>query len=216
LAGIIHPDRGEVRILGHQPWKRSIEFRKSIALVMGQKAQLWWDLPAADCFLLLREIYQVPPAQFAADLDELVSALDVRNQLKTPIRRLSLGERMKMELIAALLHRPKVFFLDEPTIGLDLSAQRAIRQFLLDYRKARHPAMIITSHYMADIESLCERIVIIRDGQFLYDGRIERILEDFRVARKQALAKTDNQPDEESNTVELEIVIEAILKKEFL
>jgi ABC-2 type transport system ATP-binding protein len=179
LAGILHPSSGRARVLGHDPWQRSNDFRKQIALIMGQKAQLWWDLPAQDCFLLLREIYQIPKADFDRSLDYLVRALRVEEQLKIQIRRLSLGERMKMELIAALLHKPRVVFLDEPTIGLDLTAQRAIRDFLLEYRREHQPAMILTSHYMEDIESLCERIVIIREGEVIYDGALKKILRDF-------------------------------------
>lgn len=176
LAGIIHPTSGEAKVLGHTPWERDNAFRSQIALIMGQKAQLWWDLPAADCFLLLQEIYQIPEKEFRESLGALTSALTVEKLLNTPIRRLSLGERMKMELIAALLHRPKVVFLDEPTIGLDLTAQRAIREFILQYRKDHQPAMILTSHYMEDIEQLCERIVIIREGQFVYDGPLATVV----------------------------------------
>lgn len=176
LAGIVHPSSGEAKVLGHTPWERDNAFRSQIALIMGQKAQLWWDLPAADCFLLLQEIYRLPEKEFRDSLEQLTSALQVQKQLNTPIRRLSLGERMKMELIAALLHRPKVVFLDEPTIGLDLNAQRAIREFLLDYRREHQPAMILTSHYMEDIERLCERIVIIREGDFVYDGPLNQVL----------------------------------------
>jgi ABC-2 type transport system ATP-binding protein len=176
LAGIVHPTSGNATVLGHIPWERNNDFRREIALIMGQKAQLWWDLPAADCFILLREIYRLPQNVYRENLGELTSALGVEKQLNTPIRRLSLGERMKMELIAALLHRPKVVFLDEPTIGLDLNAQRAIREFLLKYRREYKPAMILTSHYMEDIERLCERIVIIREGEFVYDGPLKRVL----------------------------------------
>ncbi len=136
LAGIIFPTRGDARVLGYRPWERNDDLRRQIALIMGQKAQLWWDLPAADCFLLLREIYRIPKQRFDATLGELVQLLDVKDQLNIQIRRLSLGERMKMELIAALLHAPRVVFLDEPTIGLDLTAQRAIREFILRYRRA--------------------------------------------------------------------------------
>lgn len=131
LSGIIHPDAGTVRVLGFDPWQRKNEFRSNISLIMGQKAQLWWDLPAADCFLLLREIYHIEKGAYNERLDFLASTLGVTGQLTTQIRRLSLGERMKMELIATLLHNPKVVFLDEPTIGLDLTAQKAIRSFLL-------------------------------------------------------------------------------------
>jgi ABC-2 type transport system ATP-binding protein len=170
LAGILYPSGGTAEVLGHVPWRRHNEFRRQIALIMGQKAQLWWDLPAGDGFLLLREIYQVPRDRFQANLDALVEALQIRDKLGIQIRRLSLGERMKMELIAALLHQPKVVFLDEPTIGLDLAAQRSIRDFLLDYRRRENPAMILTSHYMEDIERLCERIVLMREGELVYDG----------------------------------------------
>ena len=170
LAGILYPSGGTAEVLGHVPWKRQNEFRRQIALIMGQKAQLWWDLPAGDGFLLLREIYQIPRDRFQANLDTLVEALQIRDKLGIQIRRLSLGERMKMELIAALLHQPKVVFLDEPTIGLDLAAQRAIRAFILEYRRRENPAMILTSHYMEDIERLCERIVLMREGELVYDG----------------------------------------------
>jgi ABC-2 type transport system ATP-binding protein len=170
LAGIIHPTRGTARVLGRDPWQREDALRRQIALIMGQKAQLWWDLPAADSFLLLKEIYQVPTARFQENLAYLTEILGVADQLRIQLRRLSLGERMKMELIAALLHSPRVVFLDEPTIGLDLTAQRAIREFLLGYRQDHRPAMILTSHYMEDIERLCERLVILRDGEVVYDG----------------------------------------------
>lgn len=176
LAGIIHPTSGEARVLGHVPFDRDNDFRRQIALIMGQKAQLWWDLPASDCFSLLQEIYRIPHAEYRRTLDRLVQALDVGKHLNTQVRRLSLGERMKMELIAALLHQPRVVFLDEPTIGLDLTAQRAIREFILEYRREHQPAMILTSHYMEDIERLCERIVIIREGKFVYDGSLDEVL----------------------------------------
>jgi ABC-2 type transport system ATP-binding protein len=179
LAGIIHPTAGDARVLGYRPWERANALRRQIALIMGQKAQLWWDLPAADAFLLLREIYQIPRERFEATLARLAVLLDVEAELEIQIRRLSLGERMKMELIAALLHSPKVVYLDEPTIGLDLSAQRAIRDFILDYRRQHCPAMIVTSHYMEDIERLCERIVILREGRVVYDGALKRVVEDY-------------------------------------
>ena len=140
LAGIIYPTAGGASVLGYTPWERDNRFRRQIALIMGQKAQLWWDLPAADCFLLLKEIYQIPEEQYRATLNYLAEVLEVREELQVQIRRLSLGERMKMELIAALLHAPRVVYLDEPTIGLDLTAQRAIREFILRYRADHHPA----------------------------------------------------------------------------
>jgi ABC-2 type transport system ATP-binding protein len=175
LAGIIHPTSGDARVLGFRPWERANEFRRQVALLMGQKAQLWWDLPAADGFLLLRDIYRIPESDYRRRLDELATLLAVTDQLHVPVRRLSLGERMKMELIAALLHGPRVVFLDEPTIGLDLMAQRAVREFLLRYREQHRPAMLLTSHYMDDIERLCSRILLIREGSIIYDGRLDRI-----------------------------------------
>jgi ABC-2 type transport system ATP-binding protein len=179
LSGIIKPTAGTISVLGQNPWERSISFRKSLALVMGQKAQLWWDIPAEDSFLLLREIYQVPQGQYRDDLDYLLGVLDARSHLRVPLRRLSLGERMKMELIAALLHRPQVIYLDEPTIGLDFTSQKSIRKFILDYRARYEPIMILTSHYMEDIESLCERIVILSGGQKIYDGPLTKVLGQF-------------------------------------
>ena len=179
LAGIIHPTSGEASVLGHTPWERHNDFRRQISLIMGQKAQLWWDLPAADCFLLLKEIYRIPDDKYVQNLAYLSEVLAVKEHLDVQVRRLSLGERMKMELIAALLHEPKVVFLDEPTIGLDLTAQRAIREFLLEYRERHKPAMILTSHYMEDIERLCKRIVIIRDGAFIFDGPLQDIVHTY-------------------------------------
>lgn len=179
LAGIIHPTGGSARVLGFTPWERANQFRRQIALIMGQKAQLWWDLPAEDCFLLLKEIYQIPDALYRGTLDYLSRALEVGEQMNVQIRRLSLGERMKMELIAALLHSPRIVFLDEPTIGLDLTAQRAIREFLLRYREEHRPAMILTSHYMEDIERLCRRIIILREGEIVFDGPLERVVSDY-------------------------------------
>lgn len=193
LSGIIHPTSGKAKVLGYTPWERETGFRKQIALIMGQKAQLWWDLPAADCFLLLREIYQIPPARFAETLGYLTRTLDVGDQLKTQIRRLSLGERMKMELIAALLHQPRVVYLDEPTIGLDLTAQVAIREFLLRYREQHQPAMLLTSHYMEDIERLCQRILVIQDGQLVYDGPLERITRDHAQFKVITVRLTDER-----------------------
>lgn len=183
LAGIVHPTAGEARVLGYRPWDRDDRMRRQIALIMGQKAQLWWDLPAADCFLLLREIYQVPRRDYERRLAELAAVLGVEAELSIQIRRLSLGERMKMELIAALLHAPRVVYLDEPTIGLDLPAQRAIRDFVARYRDEHRPAMILTSHYMEDIERLCERILILRQGELVYDGPLQRVVERY-AARK--------------------------------
>lgn len=183
LAGIIHPTSGDASVLGYRPWERDNRLRSRIALIMGQKAQLWWDLPAADCFLLLKEIYKIPAKQYDSTLQHLADVLGVQDQLQIQIRRLSLGERMKMELIAALLHRPRVVYLDEPTIGLDLNAQRAIREFILQYRQEFSPAMLLTSHYMEDIERLCRRIIILRDGELVYDGSLARVVEEYATEK---------------------------------
>lgn len=179
LAGIIYPSGGEATVLGHTPWQRDNRFRSQIALIMGQKAQLWWDLPAADCFLLLREIYRLDGPDYDERLEYLTELFQVREQLNIQIRKLSLGERMKMELMAALLHAPRVVYLDEPTIGLDVTMQRAIREFLLRYREKHRPAMILTSHYMEDIQHLCERIIIIREGEFIYDGKLKDVVQAY-------------------------------------
>jgi ABC-2 type transport system ATP-binding protein len=166
-------------VLGFTPWERDNRFRQQIALIMGQKAQLWWDLPAADCFLLLKEIYQIPEGRYRSTLEYLAAALEVGDELQVQIRRLSLGERMKMELIAALLHSPRVVYLDEPTIGLDLTAQRAIRDFILRYRAEHRPAMILTSHYMEDIARLCRRIIILREGEIVFDGSLAKVASEY-------------------------------------
>jgi ABC-2 type transport system ATP-binding protein len=175
LSGIVHPTSGTVSVLGHTPWDRSNEYRKQMSLIMGQKASLWWDLPAMDCYLLLKEIYQLKDEDFYGQIKTLSKKLGIESQLNTPIRRLSLGERMKAELIAALLHRPKVIFLDEPTIGLDLTAQKTVRKFLKEYRDENKSSMILTSHYMEDIEELCQRIIILKEGKVVFDGKTSEV-----------------------------------------
>lgn len=179
LSGIIHPTSGDVSVMGHNPWLRHNEYRKNMAVIMGQKAQLWWDLPAMDGFLLLKEIYQIPKKDFDESVEYLSEYLMIKEQLNIQIRRLSLGERMKVELMAALLHKPKVIFLDEPTIGLDLSAQKAVRSFIKEYRKEYNPTIILTSHYMDDIEELCPRICILKQGQSVYDGELDQLHNKF-------------------------------------
>ncbi|MCO6430323.1 MAG: ATP-binding cassette domain-containing protein [Deltaproteobacteria bacterium] len=175
LSGVIYPTSGEVSVLGYVPWERKIAFRQQMSLVMGQKNQLWWDLPAADCFLLLKEVYEIPDQAYNQRLAEISELLEVKDLLSIQVRRLSLGERMKMELIAALLHHPKVVFLDEPTIGLDITAQRSVRRFLREYQTRYKPMMILTSHYMQDIAELCKRVVVIRKGKIVYDGALANL-----------------------------------------
>ena len=186
LSGLIFPTSGTARVAGYDPTKRENAYRRLFALVLGQKNQLWWDLPAIESFNLLRAIYAIPESQFKATLDELVTLLDVGQKLNVMVRELSLGERMKMELIAALLHRPRVLFLDEPTIGLDVVSQKAVRQFLRDYNRKHRVTILLTSHYMADIKELCERVVVIHKGKKIYDGALDR-LESSGGARKKII-----------------------------
>ena len=177
LSGILYPTSGEAQVLGYTPWKRQSVFQKQFALVMGQKNQLWWDLPAMESFILNKEIYEVPDAQFKQTLDELTELLDISNILDIQVRKLSLGQRMKCELAAALLHSPKVLFLDEPTIGLDVVSQNNIREFLKRYNKEKKITIILTSHYMEDVEALCERVIIINFGTLIYDGSLKELLD---------------------------------------
>jgi ABC-2 type transport system ATP-binding protein len=165
--------------MGFVPWERENEYRRRFALVMGQKNQLWWDLPAQESFALHQKIYRIDPAAFAATKNELVDLLGVEKLLGRPVRELSLGERMKMELIAALLHSPEVLFLDEPTIGLDVVAQHNIQQFLKHYQQVRGITILLTSHYMKDVAALCQRVVIIAGGKIVYDGSLDGIIDQF-------------------------------------
>ena len=175
LSGLIFPTSGSARVAGHDPTRRENAYRRIFALVLGQKNQLWWDLPAIESFNLLRAIYALPAAQYQQTLDELVTLLGVGPKLNVMVRELSLGERMKMELIAALLHRPRVLFLDEPTIGLDVVSQKNVRQFLRDYNRRHRVTILLTSHYMADIQELCERVIVIHRGRKIYDGALDRL-----------------------------------------
>jgi ABC-2 type transport system ATP-binding protein len=179
LSGVITPTAGMARVMGHVPWKRENAYRRRFALVMGQKNQLWWDLPAAESFRLHQQIYRIEPRQFERTRDELAEMLTVGHLLGQPVRELSLGERMKMELIAALLHSPEVLFLDEPTIGLDVIAQHNIQVFLKDYQQRRKVTILLTSHYMKDVVALCRRVVIIAQGRIIYDGSLAGIVDRF-------------------------------------
>lgn len=179
LSGLIYPTRGTARVLGYVPWERHDSFRRSFSLVMGQKNQLWWDLPAGDSFQLHREIYALDKKDFEQTLGELLELFGVGELTRQPVRELSLGERMKMELIAALLHKPKLLLLDEPTIGLDVVAQVTIQKCLREYNASRGVTMLLTSHYMRDVEALCSRVLVITHGKVLYDGPLARLTEQF-------------------------------------
>jgi ABC-2 type transport system ATP-binding protein len=176
LSGLLYPTRGEASVLGYRPWKRQNEFKRQFALILGQKNQLWWDLPASESLELNRVIYGIEKTAAQKTIDELTELLDVREKLDVMVRELSLGERMKLELIAALLHRPRVLFLDEPTIGLDVVSQKKVREFLRDYTARNRITTLLTSHYMQDIEELCERVIIIDHGQVFFDGALEDII----------------------------------------
>jgi ABC-2 type transport system ATP-binding protein len=184
LAGIIHPTEGKVSVLGFNPWDRNDQLRRQMALIMGQKAQLWYDLPALDSYMLLKEIYQIPDALYKQQIEFLSDVLQIKDQLKVQVRKLSLGERMKVELMGALLHRPNVVYLDEPTIGLDLMAQKAVRKFLKDYQREFKPIILLTSHYMEDIKELCPRVVLIKSGGLIYDGALTTIQKQFGERKK--------------------------------
>lgn len=179
LSGLLYPTDGEVSVLGFNPWERKATFQKQFALVMGQKNQLWWDLPAMESFLLNKAIYEIPDAQFEKTLDKLVNLLDVKDVLNIQVRKLSLGQRMKCELIAALLHNPKVLFLDEPTIGLDVVMQKVLRDFIRDYNKEFGATIILTSHYMDDVKELCKRAIIIDKGHKIFDGKLQDIIDTY-------------------------------------
>ena len=179
LSGILYPTSGSATVAGFVPWERRREYQRRFAIVMGQKTQLWPDLPALDTFELNRRIYQIDPDAFRRTLDELTELLDVRSLLQVQVRRLSLGERMKMELIAALLHRPEILYLDEPTIGLDILSQRSIRDFLHYYNQQTKTTILLTSHYTADIEAICPRSIIINHGSVVFDGPLAEISEVF-------------------------------------
>lgn len=184
LSGILTPTSGNLSVLGFEPIKREKEYQMQFAFVMGQKLQLWWDLPPMESFLLNKKIYEINDKDFKKTLNEMVALLDVKDILHKQVRQLSLGERMKCELIAALLHSPKVLFLDEPTIGLDVVAQKNIRDFIRKYNKEKKTTIILTSHYMEDILQLCKRLIIINYGEIIYDGSIEDLIAKYAPNKK--------------------------------
>jgi ABC-2 type transport system ATP-binding protein len=179
LSGLLFPTSGNPSVLGYQPSRRQADFLRQITLVMGNRSQMSWDLPALDSFELQRAIYGVPRPEFEKTRDEFIELLEVKELVRKPVRNLSLGERMKMEIIVALLHRPKVLFLDEPTIGLDVTMQRRIRQFVEEYNQRYGATVLLTSHYMADVEALCKRVIVIHNGKLLFDGDLSALVDRF-------------------------------------
>jgi ABC-2 type transport system ATP-binding protein len=189
LSGLLYPTSGAASVLGFTPWKRQNEFKRRFALILGQKNQLWWDLPASESLELNRVIYGIERGAAQKTIDELTALLDVRDKLDVMVRELSLGERMKMELIAALLHRPRVLFLDEPTIGLDVVSQKKVREFLHEYTARNRITTLLTSHYMQDIEELCERVIIIDHGQVFFDGALQDIIDRLATHKMMTLVR---------------------------
>lgn len=179
LSGLLNPSSGHATVLGFTPWERKTEFKKNFALVMGNRTQLWWELPAQETFKLNKEIYEIPDAQYHQTLDELVDLLDLEDCLAVPVKKLSLGQRMKAELAVSMLHQPKVLLLDEPTLGLDVVMQKKLRQFILEYNRRNRATILLTSHNMDDVVELCKRVLIIERGRILYDGPLRQVVERY-------------------------------------
>lgn len=184
LSGILYPTSGEASVMGYVPWERRPELQRQFAIVMGQKNQLWWDLPPSESFRLLKEIYEVPDADYSRRLAELTEMLEIEKLLETQVRKMSLGERMKCELAAALLHGPRLLFLDEPTIGLDVVSQKRLRDFIADYNRRERVTILLTSHYMQDIQELCDRVIIINHGEIVFDDALRKLLERHRPMKR--------------------------------
>ena len=179
LSGLLHPTGGQAEVMGYTPWERPDGYRRQFALLLGQKNQLWWDLPAYESLQLNAKIYGLNKDDFERTVDELTQLLDVAGKLRVMVRELSLGQRMKLELIASLLHHPKLLLLDEPTIGLDVVSQKTVREFLQDYNRSYGTTMMLTSHYMADIQALCERVIIVDRGELTFDGQLSEVVDRF-------------------------------------
>ncbi len=195
LSGLLYPTSGEIGVLGHTPSRRERAFLRRITLVMGNRNQLGWDIPALDSFELNRVIYRIPPDQYKRTLDELIELLDLDALIRKPVRNLSLGERMKCEVAAALLHQPQVLFLDEPTIGLDVTMQRRIRAFIAEYNRRHGATVLLTSHYMADMAALCKRVVVIHHGQLLFDGDLAALVGRFSPHKTVIIELADDGVD---------------------
>src|SRR5215210_6319082 len=195
LSGLLFPTSGEIRVLGHVPSKREREYLRRMTLVMGNRNQLQWDLPALDSFELNRAIYRLQRVDFLRTRDELIELLDIGELVRKPVRQLSLGERMKVEVVGSLLHRPQVLFLDEPTIGLDVTMQKRIREFVAEYNRRYEATVLLTSHYMADVVALCRRVVVIHHGQILFDGPLARLGEEFEAFKTLTVEVEDSSVD---------------------
>ncbi|MBI4346838.1 MAG: ATP-binding cassette domain-containing protein [Elusimicrobia bacterium] len=200
LSGLLHPTSGSALVLGHVPWRREAAFQKRFSLVMGYRSQLWWEIPAQETFRLNQEIYEIPDAEYRRNLGELVELLDLSDCLSVPVKKLSLGQRMKAELAAAILHKPGLLLLDEPTLGLDVVMQKRLRGFILDYNRRQHATVLLTSHNMEDVAELCRRILIVDHGRLLYDGLLRKVVERYapvrviRVDFRERVAAADLEP----------------------
>lgn len=225
LSGLLYPTSGSARVLGYEPWKRDDGYRRQFALLLGQKNQLWWDLPARESLELNSKIYGIDAKLFERTVSELTELLDVKEKLNVMVRELSLGERMKMELIAALLHQPKVLFLDEPTIGLDVISQKTVREFLKNHNVTRKTTILLTSHYMADIQELCQRVIIIDHGTIFFDGRLSEILDRFADSKlvtiscggaagcvRDSLSKYGEVIEQTANTIKLKVKRDRVIQ----
>lgn len=193
LSGLLHPSAGRATVLGHEPWRREADFLRQITLVMGQRNQLIWDIPVIDSFDRNRVIYRLTRAEYQTRLAELVDLLDLGTLLNKPVRTLSLGERMKCETAAALLHQPRILFLDEPTLGLDVSMQRRLRTFVGQYNRKTGSTVVLTSHYMADVEALCPRVIVIHHGRILFDGQLTELVQRFSAQKTLVLQLEEGQ-----------------------
>jgi len=204
MVGLLHPTSGDINIDNYIPWNRNNDFLKMITVVMGQKNQLWWDIPASESFLLNKRIYQIDDISYNKILNEMVELLDVKDKLHTQVRRLSLGERMKMEIIASLLHKPKIIMLDEPTLGLDVMSQAKIREFVKYYNEQYNATFIITSHYMNDIDSMCKRVFVMNKGQGLYDGDFSSLIKKINPTKKLIYTFDQNPNNEMIDSLKLD------------
>jgi ABC-2 type transport system ATP-binding protein len=224
LAGLLYPSAGNARVLGYVPWQREDGYRRQFALLLGQKNQLWWDLPARESLELNAKIYRIAPETFEKTVKDLGDLLRVQDKFNVAVRELSLGERMKMELIAALLHQPKVLFLDEPTLGLDVVSQQTVREFLREYNTRQRTTMLLTSHYMADIQALCRRVIIIDRGEIFFDGQLSDVIDrfaDFKMvtvtcARPEGFPETDltrygDVQEKTGNRIQLKVKRERVI-----